>query len=162
IVCRSCDQLEHDRTVEIVVSPAFAWRRLGLIEADGRPTRRGVVFGFFQAAEGLAIAAALEDESYQIGDLIFDLANLRAGHRFSGGDSPLGGRLGALCQTVYQRADYPGYLELGVPVHYGAGASEIIREIVTNAAGRGKLTSEILRRGDIERATMEWRSLLRH
>ena len=162
MVCRGCDQLEHDQSAEIVASPAFAWRRLGLVEADGRPTRRGLVFGFFQAGEGLAIAAALENESYGIDDLIFDLGNLRAGHRFAGDDSPLGGRLGALCQTVYERADHPGYLEMGVPVHYGAGASEVIRELVTNATGRGKLTSESLRHGDIERAIMEWRSLLRH
>ncbi len=162
IVCRGCDQLEYDQTAEIVTSPAFAWRRLGLVEADGSPTRRGVVFGFFQAGEGLAIAAALENETYRIDDLIFDLGNLRAGHRFAGDDSPLGGRLGALCQTVYQRADYPGYIEMGVPVQYGAGASEVIRELVTNATGRGKLTSESLRHGDIERAIMEWRSLLRH
>ena len=155
-------ELEHDQTVEIVASPAFAWRRLGLVEPDGTPTRRGVVFGFFQGGEGLAIAAALEDETYPIDDLVFDLANIRAGPRFAGEDAPLGGRLGALCQTVYERADHPGYLEMGVPVHYGSGASEVIREVVTNPSGRYKITSDSLRHGDIERALMEWRSLLRH
>ena len=160
--CRNCPQLEHDQTVEIVTSPAYAWRRLGLVEPDGTPTRRGVVFGFFQAGEGLAIAAALEDERYPIDDLIFDLANLRAGPRFAGEDSPLGGRLGALCQTIYQRADHPGYLQMGVPVHYGAGASEVIRELVENPGGRYRITTDLLRHGDIERALMEWRSLLRH
>ncbi|HXA10504.1 MAG TPA: DEAD/DEAH box helicase, partial [Chthoniobacterales bacterium] len=73
-VCRGCSELEHDQTVEIVASPAFAWRRLGLVEPDGKPTRRGVLFGFFQSGEGLAIAAALEDETYPIDELIFDLA----------------------------------------------------------------------------------------
>jgi hypothetical protein len=160
--CRGCPQLEHDQTVEIVSSPAYAWRRLGLVERDGTPTRRGVVFGFFQAGEGLAIAAALEDESYPIDDLVFDLANLRAGPRFAGEDSPLGGRLGALCQTIYQRADHPGYVEMGVPVHYGAGASEVIRELVENPGSRYRMTSDLLRPGDVERAMMEWRSLLRH
>ncbi len=160
--CRGCPQLEHDQTVEIVVSPAYAWRRLGLVEPDGTPTRRGVVFGFFQAGEGLAIAAALEDETYPIEDLVFDLANLRAGPRFAGDDSPLGGRLAALCQTVYQRADHSGYLVMGVPVHYGAGASEVVRELVENPGARYRITSEFLRHGDIERALMEWRSLLRH
>ena len=162
LVCRDCSELEHDQTVEIVASPAYAWRRLGLIDADGTPTRRGVVFGFFQGGEGLAIAAALEDETYPIEDLVFDLANIRAGPRFAGEDAPLGGRLGALCQRVYERADHPGYVEMGVPVHYGAGASEVIREVVTNPAGRYKITSDALRHGDVERALMEWRSLLRH
>jgi len=154
--------LEHDQTVEVVSSPAYAWRRLGLVESDGTPTRRGVVFGFFQAGEGLAIAAALEDENYPIADLVFDLANLRAGPRFAEDESPLAGRLGALCQTVYQRADHPGYLEMGVPVHYGAGAAEVIRELVENPGSRYRITSDLLRHGDVERALMEWRSLLRH
>ena len=162
LVCRGCSELEHDQTVEIAASPAFAWRRLGLVEPDGTPTRRGVVFGFFQGGEGLAIAAALEDETYPVDDLVFDLANIRAGPRFAGDDAPLGGRLGALCQRVYERADHPGYLEMGVPVHYGSGASEVIREIVTNPTGRYKLTSDSLRHGDVERALMEWRSLIRH
>lgn len=162
LVCRGCSELVHDQTVAIVASPAYAWRRLGLVEADGNPTRRGVVFGFFQGGEGLAIAAALEDETYPIDDLVFDLANLRAGPRFAAEDSPLAGRLGALCQRIYERADHPGYLEMGVPVHYGSGASEVIREVVMHPAGRYKLTSDTLRHGDVERALMEWRSLLRH
>jgi hypothetical protein len=49
-----------------------------------------------------------------------------------------------------------------VPVHYGAGASEVIREVIGNPGGRYKIVSESLRYGDIERALMEWRSLLRH
>jgi hypothetical protein len=63
---------------------------------------------------------------------------------------------------VYERADHPGYLEMGVPVHYGAGASEVVREVVTHPSGRYKITSDSLRHGDVERARMEWRSLLRH
>jgi hypothetical protein len=148
--------------VQITPSPAYAWRRLGLVEEDGTPTRRGVVFSFFQAGEGLAIAAALEDEKYPINDLVFDLANIRGGPRFAGEDSVMGGRLGILCQRVYQRADHPGYLEMGTPVHYGSGASEVIREVITNPGSRYKLMTESLRAGDIERALMEWRSLLRH
>ncbi len=162
LVCRRCDQLEHDLTVAITSSPAYAWRQLGLVSADGTPTRRGVLFSFFHAGEGLAIAAGLEDEKYPVDDLVFDLANIRAGPRFAGEDAPLGGRLGILCQQIYARADHPGYLEMGVPVQYGSGASEVIREIVTNSAVRYRLTNESLRHGDIERALMEWRSLLRH
>ncbi len=162
LACRDCSEREHDQTVEIVASPAYAWRRLGLVEPDGNPTRRGVVFGFFQGGEGLAIAAGLEDETYPIEDLVFDLANIRAGPRFAGENAPLGGRLGALCQLVYERADHPGYVEMGVPIHYGAGAAEVIREVVTHPAGRYKMTSDTLRHGDVERALLEWRSLLRH
>jgi len=162
LVCRNCDQLEHDRTVTITSSPAYAWRTLGLVEHDGTPTRRGIVCSFFQAGEGLAIAAALEEETYPVQDLVFDLANIRAGPRFAAEDAPLGGRLGILCQRVYGRADCPGYLEMGVPVHYGSGAAEVVRDMIDSPASRYKFTSEALRHGDIERALMEWRSLLRH
>jgi len=162
LVCRACSELQHDLTTAITNSPAYAWRQLGLVTGDGTPTRRGILFSFFQAGEGLAIAAALEDETYPIGDLVFDLANIRAGPRFAGEDAPLGGRLGILCQRIYGRADHPGYLEMGVPVHYGSGASEVIRELVANSSSRYRMTNESLRSGDIERALMEWRSLLRH
>ena len=160
-VCRMCDQLEHDKTVVIVNSPTYAWRSLGLVEADGTPTSRGIIFSFFHGGEGLAIAAALEDETYPISDLVFDLANVRAGPRFSGEDAPMGGRLGILCQRVYSRADYPGYLTMGVPMQYGAGASEVVRELVADPRSKHKLIGDLLRHGDIERALVEWRSLLR-
>lgn len=162
VVCRQCSELEHDLTTVINNSPAYAWRQLGLVSEDGTPTRRGLLFSFFHAGEGLAIAAGLEDERYPIEDLVFDLANIRAGPRFAGEDAPLGGRLGIICQQVYGRADYPGYLEMGVPVQYGSGASEVMRELVSDASSRYRLTNESLRHGDIERALMEWRSLLRH
>ena len=99
-VCRTCDQLEHDRSVSIVNSPAYAWRYLGLVGPEGRPTTRGIIFSFFHGGEGLAIAAALEDETYPISDLVFDLANVRAGPRFSGEDAPMGGRL-EFCVSGY-------------------------------------------------------------
>ncbi len=162
LVCRQCSELEHDLTTAITNSPAYAWRQLGLVGEEGTPTRRGVLFSFFHAGEGLAIAAGLEDETYPVYDLVFDLANIRAGPRFAGEDAPLGGRLGILCQQIYGRADHPGYLEMGVPAQYGSGASEVIRELATNPAARYRFTNESLRHGDIERALMEWRSLLRH
>nr|MBA2743100.1 DEAD/DEAH box helicase [Chthoniobacterales bacterium] len=162
LVCRGCDQLEHDSTVQITPSPAYAWRRLRLVKEDGTPTQRGVVFSFFQGGEGLAVAAALEDESYAIDELVFDLANIRGGPRFAGEDAVMGGRLGILSQRIYDRADHPGYLEMGTPLHYGSGASGVIREVVANPGSKYRLTSDTLRSGDIERALMEWRSLLRH
>ena len=161
-VCRACDQLAFDQGVAIATSPAFAWRQLGLVRPDGTPTTRGIIFSFFHAGEGLAIAAALEEEAYPIDELVYDLANIRAGPRFAGEDAPLGGRLGTLCQRVYKRLDFPGYLAMGVPVQYGAGASEVVRELVASPGTRYKVTSETLRHGDIERALIEWRSLLRH
>jgi hypothetical protein len=133
-----------------------------LIDSADVPTQRGVIFSFFHHGEGLAVAAALEDENYLIEELVFDLANLRAGPRFAGDDSPYGGRLGALCQRIYERADLPGYLDMGVPLDYGAGASEVVREIVERGASRSRMLTESLRQGDIERALVEWRSLLRH
>ncbi|HWE06336.1 MAG TPA: hypothetical protein VG274_06480, partial [Rhizomicrobium sp.] len=161
--CRGCPELEAFCTkVEITASPAYAWRRLGLVDPLGVPTRRGILFSFFHHGEGLAVAAGLEDESYPIDELVFDLANLRAGPRFAGDDSPYGGRLGGLCQRVYDRAELPGYLDMGVPLDYGAGASEVVRAIVEHGTSRTRLLTESLRQGDIERALVEWRSLLRH
>ncbi len=163
VPCRTCPELAaYCEKVEITASPAHAWRLLGLIAADGTPTPRGVIFSFFHHGEGLAIAAALEDSSYPIDELVFDLANLRAGARFAGDEPVFGGRLGALCQRTYDRADWPGYLEMGVPPDYGSGASEVVREIVEHDTPRAKFLNEALRAGDIERAIVEWRSLLRH
>jgi superfamily II DNA/RNA helicase len=161
--CRGCPELNaFCERVEITDSPAHAWHRLGLINASGIPTQRGILFSFFHHGEGLAVAAALEDENYPIDELVFDLANLRAGPRFAGDDSRYGGRLGALCQRVYERADLPGYLDMGVPLDYGAGASEVVHAIVEHSTPRTRLLTESLRQGDIERALVEWRSLLRH
>jgi hypothetical protein len=160
--CRECVEQSWCSTVEIATHAAHAWRRLGLIEPNGVPTRRGIVFSYFHHGEGLAIAAALEDEGYPTADLIFDLANLRAGPRFAGDDSPLGGRLGFRSQQTYDRADFTGYLTMGVPIDYGAGASEAMRAYLDLNVPRSKLLSESLRAGDFERAIIEWRSLLRH
>ena len=160
--CRACVERAWCHSVEIVSSPAHDWRRLGLVEADGRPTRRGILFSFFHHAEGFAIAVALEDAAYPIADLVFDLANLRAGPRFAGDDSPYGGKLGFVCQQASDRAELPGYLTMGVPLDYGTGASEAMREHLEHGIPRAKLLTEHLRLGDFERAYVEWRSLLRH
>jgi len=160
-ICQACEFRAECESMELAMTPAFAWRQLGLIDEAGKPSRRGILFSFFNQGEGLAIAAALEQEGYSIQDLVFDLGNLRAGHRFALDESPFGGRLGLLCQKTYSRADYPGYLEMGVPPAYGAGASEVIRAIVEGQVSRHRLVNESLRYGDIERALTEWRSLLR-
>ncbi len=163
--CQHCPQLPVCEAGDPAMTPALAWRKLGLIEPDGTPTRRGILFSFFNHGEGLAVAAALEqsERDYPIADLVFDLANLRAGHRFTPeGDSPHGGRLGSICARTYQRADHPGYLEMGVPPDYGDGAAQAVIELVGNPGSRHRLLNDLLRPGDLERALTEWRSLLLH
>jgi len=156
--------LEHDKTVAIVNSPTYAWRHLGLVEPDGTPTRRGMIFSFFpRRRRSSGRGPRSKTKPIRSTNWFFDLANIRAGPRFAGEDAPIGGRLGILCQRVYRRADYPGYLSMGVPVHYGAGASEVVgaRWWLIRAPSTSSPTN-CLRHGDIERALVEWRSILRH
>ncbi|HEY5894376.1 MAG TPA: DEAD/DEAH box helicase [Chthoniobacterales bacterium] len=160
-VCRDCPHRPDCEARKPDMTPAMAWRSLGLVEPDGKPTLRGRVFSFFNHGEGLAIAAALERDDYPIEDVVYDLADIRAGHRFAGDDSPYGGRLGFVCQQAYRRMDFPGYLEMGVPVGFGNGAGEIMRELALYGGNRNRFLTEELRPGDIERAQLEWRSLLR-
>ena len=154
-------------------SPAHIWRKLGLIDKDGRPTPRGTIFSLFQGGEGLAIAAALEDASYPVEEIVVHLANLRAGHRFDLDAIPgietlidLGGseRLAAACRRAYGPVDYEGYLALGLTPHYGEGAAEVIGLLtvgkLATLTGRGLPLD--FGPGDVERALVEWLSLLRH
>lgn len=161
VECQNCAQLATCETqLGRGRSPALAWLRLGLIDPLGTPTRRGVLFSFFHHGEGLAIAAALEDEAYDIPTLLVDLANLRAGHRFAD-HAGKSSRLAAVCRKVYGDFDFDGYVHRGVPVHYGDGAAEVLAE-VQGGRLRTVLLSEELRAGDVERARLEWLSLLRH
>jgi len=141
------------------LSPTQAWFRLGLIDWEGRPTRRGRIFSFFNYGEGLAIAAVLEEPSYEISELVFDLANLRAGHRFGDFES-FSSRLGNVCRATYGNATFEGYLDQGMPSDYGEGAAEVL---VQFEAQNGEWSSaEGLPLGDVERVRLEWISLLRH
>lgn len=160
--CEGCSERNWCASVPITDSAAMAWRTLGLIAPDGTPTRRGVLFSFFQHGEGLAISAALEDPSYSIDDLVFDVADLRGGPRFCDEDGQMPGRLAMVSQRTFRSADHEGYLRFGIPSEYGAGASEAVRGIVQHGLPRQQLLNETLRMGDIERALLEWRSLLRH
>jgi hypothetical protein len=144
-------------------TPAYAWRKLGLIEPDGRPTRRGVVSSFFHHGEGLAIAAALEDASLPIDEIVMLLGNVRAGHRFAEFTEGSVDRLAAACRATYGAVDYEGYLTLGLPSGYGEGAADFIADLVTQPTqSRRRLAGDHLGEGDIERAFVEWLSLLRH
>ncbi|MCZ6671845.1 MAG: DEAD/DEAH box helicase [Verrucomicrobia bacterium] len=141
------------------LSPTQAWFRLGLIDWEGKPTRRGRIFSYFNYGEGLAIAAALEEKSYEISELVFDLANLRAGHRFGDFES-FSSRLGSVCRATYGNATFEGYLEKGMPSDYGEGAAEVL---VRYEAQQGDmLQGEGVLLGDVERVRLEWISLLRH
>ena len=139
---------------------ADLWYSLGLIDPHARPTRRGELFSFFNYGEGLAIAAALEDENYALEDLLCDIANIRAGHRFAELEEG-SGRLAAACRIAYGMISLPGYLRRGLPETYGEGAAEVLfgKASQRNAVHR---SNRELRRGDIERARLEWRSILRH
>ena len=142
-------------------SVAEQWAALGLIDEQARPTRRGIIFSFFNHGEGLAVAAALEAENYPIEELIYDLANLRAGHRFNA--LALAGRpLTAFCQEAYGLHSIPGYLRRGLPEDYGEGASEILYNIEHKSSRAEAYIDDELSQGDIERARVEWRSLRMH
>lgn len=155
-------------------SPAHAWRRLALIDETGHPTERGVVFSLFQGGEGLAIAAALEDPHYPADEIVRHLANLRGGHRFDL-DSVAGAedlvpslgseRLAAACRRAYGPVEHEGYLSLGLPPHYGEGAAELIAVLLDGRLPRlfAKAGAALeFGPGDVERACVEWLSLLRH
>jgi hypothetical protein len=161
-ICESCRHRETCSNTTSFNSPAQAWRQLGLIEPNGTPTSRGILFSFFQHGEGLAISAAIEDPTYPIDDLLFDVADLRGGPRFGAEEGGELGRLALCCQRTFGNADFEGYLRFGIPCDYGPGAAEVVRNIVEHRMSPHRLLSETVRIGDIERAVLEWRSLLRH
>jgi hypothetical protein len=139
---------------------ADAWYQLGLIDDKALPTRRGQIFSYFNHGEGLAIAAALEDEKYPVEELIEHLANLRAGHRF-GEHEVSSGRLGMTCRAAFGYWTLPGYLYKGLPEGYGDGAAEWLFRSAAELRQFQRQGGE-LGWGDVERAKLEWYSLLRH
>jgi hypothetical protein len=140
---------------------AMLWRRLGLVDAAGVPTKRGQIVSFFSQGDGLAVAAALEEERYPIDELVYDLANLDAGFRFAHEENRWGGRLAIACQRTYGVQSIPGYLENGVPPRYGWGASEVVQDIHKDPLSKNRWVTEFLGPGDIDRVIIEWRSMLR-
>ena len=159
--CARCTLVEVCKHLPTSTGTALLWRRLGLVQATGVPTLRGRVVSFFSQGDGLAIAAALEDESYPLEDLIYDIANLDAGFRFCGDDNRWGGRLGMVCHEKYGLQSVPGYLENGVPPKYGAGAEQVVASVHKNPMNKHVWVTELLGPGDIDRVIIEWRSLLR-
>jgi hypothetical protein len=107
------------------------------------------------------MAAALEDNSYPLDELIYDVANLDAGFRFSGEENRWGGRLPMACHQAYGLQSITGYLENGVPPRYGAGAEQIVASVHKNPMNKSAWVTEWLGAGDIDRIIIEWRSMLR-
>ncbi len=158
--CRSCDEFVRCESGSIRRSPALSWLQLELIGPHGTPTMRGRVFSFFQGGEGLAIAAALEDRSYSVDAIALDIANLRAGFRFDD-HSQFSHRLARSCRRAYSDRTYDGYLKHGLPPHYGEGAAEVIASAIHEPGKLRELFDDRLKPGDIQRARLEWQSLLR-
>jgi superfamily II DNA/RNA helicase len=159
--CASCPLVPICQNLSTNTGVALLWRRLGLIEATGVPTRRGKAASFFSQGDGLAVAAALEEESYPINDLIYDLANLDASFRFSAEESRWSGRLAMVCQATYGVQTVPGYLESGMPPKYGAGAEQVVAGVHKDPSTKHAWVTEVLGAGDIDRVIIEWRSTLR-
>ncbi len=143
-------------------SPAYAWRKLGLVDESGTPTPRGRLFSRFQSGEGLMIAAALEDPGYPIEDIVSHLANLRGGPRFMDFADGPSHRLAAAAREIYGHVDHEGYLEGGLCPGFGEGTCEALSMHRSGGMRALEKETDAIRRGDIERATLEWRSLLRH
>ncbi|MBM3870518.1 MAG: DEAD/DEAH box helicase [Verrucomicrobia bacterium] len=159
--CSGCDFVPQCKQLPTGTGVATIWRRLGLVSPDGKPTRRGRIVSFFHSGDGLAVAAALEDESLPIEELGYELANLHAGHRFAKGDARWDGRIALACRRLFGPQTFTGYLEQGVPPEYGAGAEEIAADVHHDPLGKNGWVSEFLGVGDIDRMIIEWRSVLR-
>jgi hypothetical protein len=159
--CVGCPQIEVCRRLPSATGTALLWRRLGLVDASGHPTRRGQLVSFFHQGDGLAIAVALEDESYPLDEFVYDLANLDAGFRFAGDDNRWGGRLAIICHQRFGLQSIQGYLENGLPPKYGAGAEQIVAAVHKDPQRKFRWVTTFLGVGDIDRMIIEWRSLLR-
>jgi hypothetical protein len=159
--CAVCSLVPVCKELSAATGTALLWRRLLLVDTAGVPTMRGRIVSFFTSGDGLAIAAALEENGYAIQDMIYDLANLDAGFRFCGDENRWGGRLAMACQERYGMQSIPGYLENGVPPQYGYGAEQVVASVHKNPLSKQAWITDLLGAGDIDRIIIEWRSLLR-
>ncbi len=159
--CARCELVPICRHLPTSTGTALLWRRLGLVDISGAPTRRGQIVSYFSQGDGLAIVAALEDNSYPIDELIYDLADLDAGFRFCGQENRWAGRLAIACHQLFGQQSIPGYLENGVPPKYGSGAEQVVAAVHKNPAAKDSWVTDLLGPGDIDRVIIEWRSTLR-
>jgi superfamily II DNA/RNA helicase len=159
--CAVCPLVPVCRELPTNTGVALLWKRLKLIDDEGVPTNRGRVVSFFSQGDGLAIAASLEDETYPISELVYDLANLDAGFRFAGDENRWGGRMAIACHQQYGSLTVTGYLENGLPPKYGAGAEQVVAAVHKNPLDKHRWINDLTGPGDIDRVIIEWRSLLR-
>jgi hypothetical protein len=159
--CAKCTLVDRCKGLSTATGTAMLWRRLGLVDAIGVPTLRGGIVSFFSQGDGLAIAAALEDDNYPLEELVYDLADLDGGFRFCGDENRWGGRLAMACHEKYGLQSIPGYLENGVPPKYGAGAERVVASVHKNPLNKHGWVTDLLGPGDIDRVIIEWRSLMR-
>ena len=159
--CARCELVTTCRQLPTSTGTALLWRRLGLVDAAGVPTRRGQIVSFFSQGDGLAIAAALEDARYPLTELVYDLANLDAGFRFCGDENRWAGRLAIACHQLFGLQSIPGYLENGTPPKYGSGAEQVVTSVHQNPLNKHQWVTDLVGTGDIDRIIIEWRSLLR-
>lgn len=159
--CAICPHIETCRRLPSRTGTALLWRRLALVDDRGVPTLRGRVVSFFHGADGLGIAAALEDESIPIDELVYEIANLHAGFRFARDESRWQGRIAMACRQRFTGQTIKGYLENGLPPEYGSGAEQIVESIHRDPLSKRGWVTRFLGEGDIDRAIIEWRSLLR-
>ncbi len=159
--CAQCSLVPVCKQLSTSTGTALLWRRLNLVDAAGVPTLRGRLVSFFSQGDGLAVAAALEDEKYPLDELIYDLANLDAGFRFCGDENRYGGKLAIACHAKFGLQSIPGYLENGLPPKYGAGAEQIVASVHKNPLSKQGWITDLVGVGDIDRVIIEWRSLMR-
>ena len=65
------------------------------------------------------------------------------------------------CRECYGDTTVTGYLDTGVPPRYGSGAESVVAALHLNPSDKGSWITEFLGSGDIDRAVIEWRSLMR-
>lgn len=159
--CARCALVPVCKHLPTATGTALLWRRLELVDAGGKPTLRGRIVSFFSQGDGLAISAALEDETYPLDELIYDLANLDAGFRFCGDENRWAGRLAIACYGKFGLQRISGYLENGVPPKYGSGAETVVASVHKNPLNKHRWITDLVGPGDIDRVIIEWRSLLR-
>lgn len=159
--CQDCALVETCRNLSASTGTALLWKRMDLVDERGTPTWRGRIVSFFSQGVGLAIAAGLEDETYPLDELIYDLANLDAGFRFCGDEDRFAGRLAVACRAIYENRTVEGYLENGLPPKYGSGAEVIVASIHQQTASKHSFVNEWVGDGDVDRVIIEWRSLMR-
>ena len=159
--CAVCSLAPVCRALPTNTGVALLWKRLKLIDDEGVPTNRGRVVSFFSQGDGLAIAASLEDQTYPISELVYDLANLDAGFRFAGDENRWAGRMAIACHQQFGSLSVTGYLENGLPPKYGAGAEQVVAAIHKNPLDKHRWINDLTGPGDIDRVIIEWRSMLR-